>query len=238
MFYKPPLIYGERCDANASEAGYMVKSSMMETKPVAPTETERGGLTKKSQYATVRPHANDKHERLAEMTSPYLKKCSRCQEDKPLSDFYKKAKSKDGLMPSCKKCHYEIQKEWQNKNKDKRSSYNKKYYGKPEKKEKQENWLKSNTEWVRARARNWNKNNPYKISEYKNRRRVREQNGHFTAAQFKELCEKHENRCANCKKETRLEADHIIPVSKGGSNTIDNIQPLCRSCNARKSNKV
>ena len=35
-----------------------------------------------------------------------------------------------------------------------------------------------------------------------------------------------------------LEVDHIIPVSKGGLSTPDNLQTLCWRCNRTKSNKV
>lgn len=31
-----------------------------------------------------------------------------------------------------------------------------------------------------------------------------------------------------------FEIDHIVPFSRGGPCTIDNLQPLCRSCNRKK----
>jgi len=47
-----------------------------------------------------------------------------------------------------------------------------------------------------------------------------------------------EGRCVKCGSQEKLEFDHIIPVSKGGSNTERNIQLLCESCNREKSDKI
>ena len=35
-----------------------------------------------------------------------------------------------------------------------------------------------------------------------------------------------------------LEVDHIIPISKGGKSTYDNLQTLCHRCNVRKGAKI
>jgi hypothetical protein len=45
-------------------------------------------------------------------------------------------------------------------------------------------------------------------------------------------------RCADCGSNENLEYDHIIPFSKGGSNTERNIQLLCGNCNRLKSDRI
>lgn len=47
----------------------------------------------------------------------------------------------------------------------------------------------------------------------------------------------HGCRCLCCGETEKIELDHVIPVSLGGSNDVDNLQPLCRSCNSKKADR-
>lgn len=47
-----------------------------------------------------------------------------------------------------------------------------------------------------------------------------------------------QGRCSRCSSRERLEYDHIIPIARGGSNTVRNIELLCETCNRVKGDKI
>jgi len=62
--------------------------------------------------------------------------------------------------------------------------------------------------------------------------------GRETKAQAQEraqLLEEFNHACAGCGSPLDLEVDHVIPVSKGGPDTIENKQILCHHCNNAKN---
>lgn len=98
----------------------------------------------------------------------------------------------------------------------------------------------NNKDKCREQNRIYNKKHPEVRVAAKSRRRTRvaKGGGSFSAGEWVSLCNFYGNRCLCCRKKKRLEADHVVPVSKGGSSNINNVQPLCRSCNARKGTKT
>lgn len=72
------------------------------------------------------------------------------------------------------------------------------------------------------------------------RRRLYEQNagGNFTPEEWRALCDRFDNRCVRCGSPGPLTIDHVIPVSRGGANSIDNLQPLCGPCNSSKCDQI
>lgn len=79
-------------------------------------------------------------------------------------------------------------------------------------------------------------------SQIKRQTRFKEIINTLTFQEWLDILEEYNYRCTYCNKEFTCESlpekDHIIPISKGGNNTKENIVPACRSCNAKKYNKI
>lgn len=102
-------------------------------------------------------------------------------------------------------------------------------------------------EQMRAYRRKYYENNRelcYQRAFIQKAKRREIEPGH-TFEQWIELLKQHDNRCFYCKvKMTKKDGarqrtrDHIVPLSKGGTDSIDNIVPACKSCNSSKGTKT
>jgi 5-methylcytosine-specific restriction endonuclease McrA len=122
----------------------------------------------------------------------------------------------------------EYKKRWSAENEESVSASRRKHY-------------ELNRDEVIARSKKWGEDNPEKVKRAKannsrKRRAARHASpGSFPAEEFKALCESCGNRCLACgATEALLEADHVVPLTRGGSDDIGNIQPLCGTCNRKK----
>ena len=186
-----------------------------------------------------------------------MKTCTNCNESKPIEKFNRDERSKDGLRPWCKACcndyfrkyrlanpektHAAIRR-WAVANLDKRrAAARQRQFANPEKRRAADlKYRLTNPEKKRAATRRWRLSHPQKEREYKHRRRARKSGngGSFTSTEWKLLCEKYDYLCLGCGERKPLEADHIVPIARGGTSDIENIQPLCRFCNSSKGAKT
>lgn len=100
----------------------------------------------------------------------------------------------------------------------------------------------NNREECIAQALAWAKANPGKIAIKAEKRRA-EQLGNtqtdrlLTATEWTETKEYFDHRCAYCGRQLeKLTIDHIVPLSRGGEHTKENVVPACRHCNSSKHN--
>ncbi len=112
---------------------------------------------------------------------------------------------------------------WRAAHPDEHSEDNRAYYRRhrEERLAQSAEYHQANPEVGRARSRNYRAREVAAV-------------GSFTSAEWLALVETYAGRCAYCGERGPLEADHRTPLSRGGTNTIDNILPACRMCNARK----
>jgi 5-methylcytosine-specific restriction endonuclease McrA len=108
--------------------------------------------------------------------------------------------------------------------------------------ERGKRWKAANKEKCREHAARFYAENPIARAMYENRRRARKlgNGGRYTAADVRSLYVRQLGKCAyhsycGTKLDDDFHIDHKIPISRGGSNGIANIQLLCAPCNLSKS---
>ena len=89
------------------------------------------------------------------------------------------------------------------------------------------------------KKREWRKRNIERVRAYCRNRHARKAgaNGSHTPLDIAELMKEQKGKCACCRKKITVKTrhvDHIIPLSKGGSNLRSNLQMLCPKCNLQK----
>lgn len=180
------------------------------------------------------------------------KRCSVCKNWKHYTDFAINRAAPDALSYFCRDCRSEIHarrmadpvkqsqcrdaaRNWLDRKKSddeymqrRRAAANQWHV---ENKDRRKAWFK---DWSKSsksyRAR-------VKINKIKRRDRVKANGGIFTVQEWISICNKYGNICLWCRDAKPLTADHVIPLVKGGSSGIENIQPLCAVCNSRKHDK-
>lgn len=185
------------------------------------------------------------------------KVCSRCKSFKLYLHFSKDRSKRNGYSSLCKECRglynrkywhdtierrHEYRKEYVKTNRDVLNQKKKEYYSKNSERIKTQvqSYRDAHGEEHRRRSREWSKRNPERTMVIRQRRRTLERNsdGSFTTQQWQALCVWFDNTCLKCRETTKLTPDHVIPLSRGGSNDISNIQPLCFLCNTRKHTRI
>jgi 5-methylcytosine-specific restriction endonuclease McrA len=173
------------------------------------------------------------------------KVCNECGIDKPLSEYFKAVTCKDGYRGKCKDCYRLITKAYRQTDKgrevrkENRRKYDKTPCGKAALRRHNQRYRQTphgkeaNLRYFRSEKGK----ETYKRKNYKRRSKVQDA-GTFTNEQWQERLAEYNYCCAYCYKPfpvNELTVDHMQPISRGGTNTIDNLVPACKSCNSRKN---
>jgi 5-methylcytosine-specific restriction endonuclease McrA len=92
-----------------------------------------------------------------------------------------------------------------------------------------------------AYAKAYQKANPEVPQRAKRRRKaLLTGNGVYqvSAKDWERELQRHGHKCAYCGCEGRLTMDHVIPASRGGTHSIGNLVPACKSCNSSKRDRT
>lgn len=100
-------------------------------------------------------------------------------------------------------------------------------------------WRAENAERHRANASAWAQANPERAALASRLKKQRRRGaGTLTAADWQAVLDLYGAACLACGSDAPPTIDHVVPISRGGTNTVDNVQPLCGPCNFRKGTKT
>lgn len=172
---------------------------------------------------------------------------SRCKEctNSYSKAWYEKNKEKRNALSNAwyeanKEKHNLNSKTWYEENKEKRNASIKAWAdaNKERLSLSRKAWYLENADRRAAAKKAWNKANPEKTLSYcRNRRALKKAaDGSHTGEDIKNLLILQKSKCAVCRKSIAngYEVDHIVALSKGGSNDKYNLQLLCKPCNRSK----
>lgn len=175
-----------------------------------------------------------------------MKHCSKCKYLLPRDQFNKASNQKSGLTPWCKAClKANDAARWAALKADPVALAAHRarvmaYYHRTRSARRANalRWYAANSVRQAARHAAYLRAHPGIMDAASERRRALKAGApvnDFTLAQWREMKAAYDNRCAYCgKKQKRLTMDHITPLYLGGSHTLHNIVPACKTCNSRK----
>jgi len=177
---------------------------------------------------------------------PACKVCTRA--DAKISNAAR-ANERSQYYQDHKKQITEYKKKWQKEKKEQirkqRKGYTEEH--KNEKSEYDKEYYSQNKERVNKRNRAYFQTEKGRIVDKAHQHRRRSQKkavgGFYTAQQLQDQLKRQKSRCYWCRKKLMKgkgswHADHIVPLSKCGNNSIDNIVIACPSCNLKKGAKL
>ena len=96
------------------------------------------------------------------------KTCSKCGEDKPLSEYNRHKSTRDKLRPECKACEIEYRRRWYKKNAEEVKAKSREWHAANRQKaiEKSRNYYQTNKERLSKQNQEWREAHKAKTSEY------------------------------------------------------------------------